>query len=176
MTGGTSEVNAALIIAVVSLALSLVSTGIAVASFLRTRRIQSFEYAARLQLENENIVGGSGPEAFHYSADLVNSGLKPVEVRQIWMDYGGRSDGTYYKFHVEGLFYVPPGGKRSIRFAMSKQDYEQLLKKFDLEECVFRLRICFSNATGGTVESTRNLMGLGPGKTTIYAQRGDAVV
>ena len=167
--------NVALTIAIISLALSLVSTGIAVASFFHTKNLQSYEYAARLQLENERIVGGRGPDVFHYSAELVNFGIKPIEVRDIWIDYGGSSDGKYYKFNVEGSFYLPPGGKRNVDFGLSKQRYEEVLGKFELEECLFRLRICFANATGGTVESTRNLMGLGPGKTTMYAQRGDAV-
>jgi len=169
-------VSVALIIAIISLALSVISTGIAVASFLRTRKFQAYEYATRLQLESENIQGGSGPEAFRYSADIVNLGIKPVEVREVCVDYGGQREGSFYKFHVEGLFYLSPNGKRNIGFSLSKDRYEEVLSKFGLEQCLFRLRVCFINATGSTVEATRNLMGLGNGTTTIYAQRGDAIV
>ena len=165
----------AIVIAIISLVLSVISTSIAVVSFRRTRTFQSYDYAPRLQLDNETIRGGSGPEAFYYSAELVNAGMKPVEVRAIYIDYGGESEGTYYKFHVEGLFHLPPNGRRNIYFSMSRQDYEGMLGKFNLEQCIFRLRVCFSNTTGGLVETTRKLMGLGPATTTAYAQRGDAL-
>ncbi|CAD7713007.1 MULTISPECIES: hypothetical protein [Xanthomonas] len=165
-----------LAIALVSLSLSVISTGIAIASYWRARSNQTYDYAARLQLENESIQGGSGPEAFHYSADLVNVGIKPVEIRNIFIDYGGQSEGTYYKFNVEGLFHLPPNGKRSVGFSISREDYEDVLTKFGVQQCLFRLRVCFANATGGNVEATRNLMGLGPSETTFYAQRGDAIV
>ena len=103
----------------------------------------------------------------------MNFGIKPIQVDHV--DYGGESEGDYYKFHVEGRFHLPPSGKRTVRFALSRKDYEEVLKKFNLEQCLFRLRVCFLNATGGTVEATRKLLALGPGKVTMYAQRGDAI-
>jgi len=167
----------ALIIALISLGLSLISTGIAVASFRRTRQIQNFDYATRLQLEDESILGsGYGPDdAFCYSANLVNLGLKPIQVDHVFVDYGGELEKTYFKFQVEGRFHLPPGGKRAILFSLAQKDYEEVRKRFSLEQCLFRLRVCFLNATGGTVETTRKLLSVGPGKVTMYAQPGDAI-
>lgn len=164
-------------IAISSLLLSVASTFIAIASYWRTRKIQAYEYATRLQLDNENIIGGGGQhQAFGYSADIVNAGLKPVELSNVFIDYGGTSNGTYYKFNVVGLSYLPPGGKRAIDFYLSRKDYEEVLSKFSLPRCLIRLRVCYLNPTGGTVEATRNLIALGPSETTMYAQRGDAIV
>ena len=165
----------ALTVALVSIVLSLISTGIAVASFLRTRRIQDYEYASRLQLEDEHVEGNGQENAFRYTATLVNFGTKPIQVDHIYVDYGGEAEGAYYKFHIEGRFHLPPSGRRAIRFALPRKDYEEALRKFNLEQCLFRLRVCFLNATGGTVETTRKLLALGPGKVTSYVQRGDAI-
>lgn len=164
-------------IAISSLLLSVASTFISIASYWRTRKIQAYEYATRLQLDNENIIGGGGQhQAFGYSADIVNAGLKPVELTNVFIDYGGISDGTYYKFNVVGLCYLAPGERRVIDFSLSQDDYRQVLSKYSLPSCLIRLRVCYVNPTGGKVEATRNLMGLGPSETTMYAQRGDAIV
>lgn len=175
MSAETFAMTPTLIIALVSLALSLISTCIAVVSFLRTRQVQNYDYATRLQLEDEDIQGNGQEDVFRYSANLVNLGIKPIQVDHIYVDYGGESDSSYSKFHVEGRFHLPPSGKRTIRFSLSRGDYEEVLKRFSLEQCLFRLRVCFLNTTGGTVETTRRLMALGPGKVTMYAQRGDAI-
>jgi hypothetical protein len=165
------------IISLVALIISLVSTGIAVVSLRRSRQIQEYDYATRLQIEEEEIRAlGPGPEdVFSYSAQLVNFGLKPVEIDRVYVDYGGDTLDTSWHFHVEGNSHMAPGGKRRINFSLSENDYQAALAKFDLERCLFRLRVRYFNMTGGIVEAQRRLISIGPVGTMFYAQRGDAL-
>jgi hypothetical protein len=169
--------TSAVVISVVSLALSVISTAIATITFWRTRRIQNYEYATRLQLEDEEILGaGPGPDdAFSYSVTLVNHGVKPVDIDSVFIDYGGEKEGSYLKHHVDGKSHLPPNGKRPVRFVLSKAQQRSVLDKFGLEQCLYRLRVCYISPDGTTVQARRNLMALGPHSTTIYAQRGDAL-
>ncbi len=161
---------------VVSLALSLISTAIALASFRRSRRLQDFEYAPRLQLEAEQVRGGySLKDVFHYSAELVNHGLKPVEIDAIYLDYGGKDLADSLHLHVEGNAHLPPNGRRAIECRRSKGDYEEVVARFGLKNCLFRLRVRYFNSTGGLVETERRLMSIGSDGIGLYAQRGDAL-
>jgi hypothetical protein len=169
--------NPTVIIPLLSLVISLASAAIAIISLRRSRQIQEYDYATRLQIEEEEIrAGGHGQQkAFSYSACLVNLGLKPVEIDRVYIDYGGDTLDRSWHFNVEGNSHIPPGGKRRIEFSISEKDYQATLVKFELEECLFRLRVRYFNMTGGTVEAQRRLMTIGPGRGTIYAQRGDAL-
>ena len=162
---------------IIALVIALTSAAIAVASFRRSGQVQEYDYATRLQIEQEEIRedGLRSENAFSYSAQLVNSGQKPVEVDCIYIDYGGNTLGTSYHFHVDGHSHIAPSDKRPIKFSLSKKDYRATLAKFDLGECLFRLRVRYFNITGGIVESQRILVGIGPGSTTHYVQRGDAL-
>lgn len=164
-------------ISLVSLIISMISAAIAVASFRRSRQTLEYDYATRLQIDQEEIrAGGVRPEdAFSYSARLVNFGQKPVEIDDIYIDYGGDTLKTSWHFNVEGNSHIPPGGERRVEFSLSKKDYEATLAKFDLKQCLFRLRVRYFNMTGGIVEAERRLISIGPGETTFYAQRGDAL-
>jgi hypothetical protein len=177
VAGMVSLMSPAVIISLVALIISLVSTAISVVSFRRSRQIQEYDYATRLQIEEEEIrAGGPGPEdAFGYSAQLVNFGLKPVEIDRVYVDYGGDTLDTSWHFHVEGNSHMSPGGRRRINFSLSENDYQATLAKFDLKRCLFRLRVRYFNMTGGIVETQRRLIAIGPGGTTFYAQRGDAL-
>jgi hypothetical protein len=177
VAGMVSLMSPTVIISLVALIISLVSTAIAVVSFRRSRQIQEYDYATRLQIEEEEIrAGGPGPEdALSYSAQLVNFGLKPVEIDRVYIDYGGDTLDTSWHFHVEGNSHMSPGGKRRINFSLSGNDYQATLAKFDLKRCLFRLRVWYFNMTGGIVEAQRRLIAIGPGGTTFYAQWGDAL-
>lgn len=164
------------LISLVSLILSLISLAIAVVSLRRTRQIQMYDYATRLQIEDEQIYGsGHGPDVFTYSAQLANMSSKPVEIDRIYVDYGGETLDTSWHFHVEGSCHIAPGGRRRIEFSLSKNDYEATLAQFGLEQCFFRLRVRYFNLTGGIVEAERRLMAIGPERVMFYAQRGDAL-
>jgi hypothetical protein len=172
-----SQVTPTTIIPLVSLIISLLSAAIAVASFRRSRQIQEYDYATRLQIEQEQIhAGGPRPEdAFSYSAQLVNVGLKPVEIDNIYIDYGGDTLETSWHFNVEGNSHISPSGRRRVEFSLSEKDYHATLAKFALQECLFQLRVRYFNVTGGIVEAQRKLVAIGPGGRTFYAQRGDAL-
>lgn len=166
-----------IVISSVALLLSLVSTLIGVASFRRSRRVQEFDYATRLQIEQEEVrAGGRRPEdAFSYSAQLLNSGQKPVKIDCVYIDYGGNTLETSMHFLVKGDCHLSPTSKLPIEFLLSQADYRAALAKFDLGECLFRLRVRYRNMTGGVVETQRMLMAIGPGSTTVYARFGDAL-
>src|SRR2546426_10383633 len=129
------------IISIVSLVVSLISTAIAVLSFRRTRHAQEYDPSARVQIDNEKIItGGPGKgDAFTYSADLVNVGVKPVEIDRVYVDYGGETLDTSWHFHVEGACHIPPSGKRQIKICLSEEDYEGA--KVGLQEGLLRLRV-----------------------------------
>jgi len=167
---------ATVILSVLSIVVSLVSTGIAIASFRRSRKLQNFDYATRLQLGDEAIIdGGPDPlDVFSYSAQLENHGLKTVQVERVYIDYGGDSRGSGYKHCVEGRFHLSPNAKRLIQFALKKPEYQDALEKFKIHECFFRLRVRYMNATGGVVETSRRLLAIG-NRHTFYAQKGDAL-
>ncbi len=161
---------------VVSLVISLISAFIAGVSFLRTMKLQEFDYATRLQVVDESIVG-QGPgsdDAFSYEANLENHGIKPVKVDSVYIDYGSKeSMNKRLKYHVEGEFYLVSGEKRKISFQLKKNDFNEALKKFEITQCYFYLRICFQSSTGKNIEATRSLVGLGENSTTIIVNRGE---
>lgn len=172
-----SLITPTLIIAVVSLIVSLISTTIAVVSFRRTRQIQAYDYATRRQVDEE-VIGVGGPrseDAFSYSAQLVNLGLKPIAIDSIYMDYGGETLDTSWHFYIEGSCYIPPSGKRRIKFSLSNKNYQAALEKFQVKRCLLQLRIRYFNMTSGIVEAQRRLMAIGPHEKTFYVQRGDAL-
>lgn len=161
---------------VVSLVVSFVSAGIAVASFNRTRKLQEFDYAARLQVADESIYGqGPGPDdAFTYEANIENRGQKPVKVDSVYLDYGGKESlNKRLKHYVEGEFYLGAGEKRKISFRLRKNDFNEALKKFEIDQCYFYLRVRFFSPTGTIIETTRPLMGLGENSNTIFARKGE---
>src|SRR3989442_16000049 len=112
------------IISIVSLVVSLISTAIAVLSFRRTRHAQEYDYSARVQIDNEKIItGGPGKgDAFTYSADLVNVGVKPVEIDRVYVDYGGGTrDKLWHFFFLRGC-HISPKGKRQVKFLFSRKE------------------------------------------------------
>ena len=172
-----SLVTSTIVISLVSLIISVISTAIAVASFRRNRQIQEYDYATRLQIEQEEICAGAPRkgDVFSYSAELVNFGLKPVEIDRVYIDYGGDTMDRAWHFVVEGNSHISPGGKRRIDFSLSEEDYQATLAKFGLQQCLFQLRVRYFNMTGGIVEAQRRLIAMGSGSTMFYVERGDAL-
>lgn len=171
--------NLPIALAVLSLLISVVSAGIAVASFVRTKKFQDLDYRPRLQFADQHLQGNdlsTAGKVFEYSASLENVGPKPVHVRDIYMDYGDRDPAKCFKYHLEGHFHLPTGGKRPIEFSLAKNDFDAVLKKFGIEHCHFSLRIVYDDTAGRSSEIVRNLMGLGKNPhVTVYAQAGDAL-
>lgn len=161
---------------VVSLVIFLVSVGIAFAKFWRTRRLQKFDYAARLQLADESLYG-QGPgenNAFTYEANLENRGLKPVRIDSVYLDYGSKdAHDRRYKHHVEGEFYLGVTEKRKVSFQLTKKNFHETLQKFGIDQCYFYLRVRFHTSTGTIVETRRPLIGLGENSTIIFAHKGE---
>jgi hypothetical protein len=75
-----------------ALLISLISIVLAYVSFKRTKIFQEYEYAPRLQL-NEELPEFSSQSLVHrpairYTAEIENRGSKPVEIESIYLDYG----------------------------------------------------------------------------------------
>lgn len=164
-------------LAILSLILSVVSTMIAIASFRRAKIFQEYDYAVWLQLGEEKIVGGGrdADDAFTYSAQLENSGLKPVHIESINLDYGGDSHDRCFTRTIGGEFYLPANGNRKFECVVSKRDYAKALAQFQLEQCQFRLRIRYFNATNQILETVRNIIARGSVGYTLYMQKGNVI-
>jgi hypothetical protein len=93
-------------IQLVASALAIVFSGISPVVSIRAYRLsarhQRFEFAPRLDIAHENVqmATRSFPVAFRYEAELVNQGLKPVDVSRVTMDCGSKDDPQRREHHV----------------------------------------------------------------------------
>lgn len=167
-------------IPIVALFISLASFAISVASYRRSGALQDFDYAARMQVVDEQI-GSSSPSlkdrpAFSYAAAIENRGAKPVKISDIYLDYGHKeNERKRIKFHLEGETYLPPGAKHAVAKSVSWEDVNSLKEKFGIGECFFFLRIVFIDAKSRKRETARILSGFDGDTTVMFAQRGDVL-
>jgi|SRR3972149_3432172 len=156
--------------------LSFVALVIAIISYIKTTRYQHFEYAARLQLsdENMNFASPSSP-MFNYSAKIENRGIKPMKIDRVYIDYGSRDDPKKRIKHViEGQFYLRPGEPREIKLNLSQSEVESIRQKFD-RQCMFFLRVLYHTAEGRIAEVTRFLGGYDKDMIIFVVQRGESL-
>jgi len=161
----------ATVVAVISLVVAVISLVVSIRANRRSARYQDFEYAPRLHVEDEDVrmATRSFPTAFHYRADLVNRGLKPVDVSRVIMDCGGADESSKREHHVvQGRFTLSPGGKREVSFDFSWEAVDDLRRRLDLTECAFLLRIRYEPPSGGVSEVQRRLGGVN-GETLGFA-------
>jgi hypothetical protein len=144
----------------------------------RAERTEMYDYAVRLQVRHD----WSAPPRvspfvlFSYSAAMVNVGLKPVRIENIFIDYGGETFDTSWHRVVDGRCDVPPQGERRIKFELRMDDYEETLKKFNLTRLFVRLRVEYVDVSGKIVEAERPVISFDSQRNLIYyAQRGDAL-
>lgn len=147
-------------------------------AFKRAKKYQEFEHEQRLQISGERIsesASGHDP-AFSFSANLENRGLKPIDVKSVWIDYGHEKDESLrYKYHVKGQFYLPAGDSEVISFSLSSSDFFATLSKFKIDQCFFFLRIELDGVGKETLTKRRRLTGIGRGTGTIVVHSGETL-
>jgi hypothetical protein len=174
------------LIALISILLSIVSTVIAVVSLRRTAIYEYFDYAARLDIEDELVqfarcVGeqtqiasmGSGAkgkdlprlnkdkEGFGYRASLKNKGEKGIPIASVHMDYGAKDDtDKRVKYVLEGKFHLASGEDRQVEFSLSYPEIEKTMQNLGIQQCLFWLRVTYENPNGKRLDLIRPLGGL----------------
>jgi hypothetical protein len=151
--------------------LSLISIVIAYLSFKRTKVFQEYEYAPRLQLNDELSHFGSRSlqdiPTITYSAEIENRGSKPVEVESIYLDYGARYEpDKRMKYSVEGQMYLSPSQKHNINVTVDWSQVQEMKERFNINQAMFFLRVSFYRPNGNLEESIRSLGGF-DGTTTV---------
>jgi hypothetical protein len=172
MSGSSAVIQ--LVISILAITLSVISVVISIRAHRRSARYQDFEFMPRLDLTNEDVrmASQSFPTAFHYRAELVNRGLKPVDVARVIMDCGSEGEAGKREHHVlYGRFTLPPGEKREISFEFRWKDIEDLRRKLKLSECKFFLRVRYEPPSGGVSEVQRSLGGVS-GETLGFVAPG----
>jgi hypothetical protein len=151
--------------------ISLLSIGLAYASYKRTKVFQEYEYAPRLQLNEEEMVLSDrelNRPAIRYSAEIENSGSKPVEIESIHLDYGaGDNSEQRMRYVVMGEMYLSPGQKHDLEVERSWEDVEEMKERYNINQAMFFLRVSFYRPNGNLEESVRSLGGY-DGSTTVF--------
>ena len=151
-----------LIIAIAALGLSLAAFGLSFVAFFRTRNLQDYDYKARLDLLDEDISFSveSLPEGFRYSALIRNNGSKSLEIVGLRMDCGSSADPSRrMKHRLEGSSHLPPGESVAIQFQLKQSDVRATMKKLEVEECLFFLRVSYKDTRSKVVYVERELGG-----------------
>jgi hypothetical protein len=118
-----------------ALLISLISIVLAYVSFKRTKIFQEYEYAPRLQL-NEELPEFSSQSLVHrpairYTAEIENRGSKPVEIESIYLDYGHRDDSSKrMRYSVAGEMYLSPGQKYDLEVERSWEDIAEVKERY----------------------------------------------
>lgn len=158
-----------------------IAAGLAVLAFVQHQRLikyQDFEYAIRLQLQDENISFSSiaSQSAFRYTSKIVNSGTKTTEIDNVYIDYGSDDDPEKrFKHIVEGKFYLRPDDHREIEFNLTHSELEDTMQKFELRQCLFSLRVVYHEVTGKITQSARHLGNFG-GEGIIFVAHHSSVL
>ena len=159
-----------------ALLISLISIVLAYVSFKRTKIFQEYEYAPRLQLNDELAHFGSPslPDrpAITYRAEIENRGSKPVEIESIHLDYGARDDSDQrMRYSVAGEMYLSPGQKHEINVTVDWSQVEEMKERFNINQAMFFLRVSFYRPNGNLEESVRSLGGYDGTTAVGVAQR-----
>lgn len=163
------------VLPIASIILSVISVFIAVWSFLRTRQLQEFEYAPRLQLINMKQAFSTG-KVFDFAAGLKNYGVKPVKIDRVYMDYGSKEYPDKRLHHeIEGDFYLSSEEEREFQFHLSKGDAEKTMKDFSTNSCMFYLRILYYDRKGKVREIIRDLGGYNRESAVFIVPRGETL-
>ena len=167
-------------IPIAAIIVSLISLLISFASYRRSKIFQDYEYAPRLQIVNEEVVGGSPslPDrpAICYKAEIENRGSKPVKIDSIYLDYGDRNDANKrMKCHIEGEIFISPGKSHLVSKEIAWKSVEEMKKRFNINQCHFFFRIVYHLANNEIQETSRALFGFDGVSTIINVQKGDCL-
>lgn len=156
--------------------ISIVALSISILSFVRSSRYQSYDYSERLQILNE-CISQSSPSftnAFSYSAKIENRGLKPVEIDNVWIDYGSQDEiKKRLKHNITGRFYLSPSQAKEITFQLDRKDMKETMERFNINKCIFFLRVEYKTVYGKITCAVRLIGGYEGNSCIFFAQRGD---
>ncbi len=163
-------------IAISSTIISVIALIIAIASYLRTKKFQDYEYSPRLQILNEHLTYGCPSlkdiPVISYRAEIENRGLKPVKVDSLYLDYGDKVDSNKrMKRHIHGELFLSSGQRHGFDIEITWAAVEQMKKHFNVSQCFFFFRVVYHTPDGSIQENTRSL-----GDTrTIIIQKGNCL-
>ena len=155
---------------------------LAALGFFRHRRVkkyQDFEYAIRLQIQDEKPIISSrlSQSAFQYTAKIINSGTKPTEIDRIYIDCGSDNDPKKrFKYVVTGKFYLSPGDHREIKFNLTRSELEDAMRKFEIRQCMFSFCVSYRKATGDIAQAERYLGSCGKKGIIFGVYHGSVLV
>jgi hypothetical protein len=163
-------------IAIASFIISVIAIVIAIASYLRTKRFQDYEYSTRLQILDEWLERGSpslrNMPALVYRAKIENRGSKPIKVDSLYLDYGDKVDSNKrMRRHIDGEMYLSSGQRHEFDIEISWTNVEQMKKHFNINQCFFFFRVVYHTPDGSIQE---NIRPLGDARTTIIL-KGDCL-
>ena len=130
----------------------------------RLKKYQDFEYAVHLQLVDEEValLSESFGHAFHYSAKIENCGSKPVQIKNVLLEYGsGNNLGKRFKLQIEREFYLRTGERQEIKVFLSSDEIAKANSTFELNDCNISLRINYINPLGALEQKERHLVSTG---------------
>jgi len=163
-------------IAIASIIISVIALGIAIASYLRTKKFQDYEYSPRIQILDEHIMYGSPSlkdiPALSYRAEIENRGSKSIKIDSLYLDYGDKVDSNKrMKRHIGGEMYLNSGQRHEFDIEISWADVEQMKKRFNINQCFFFFRVVYPTHNGSIQENTRSL----DGERTNIIPKGDCL-
>ena len=144
------------------------------------KKYQDYEFATRLQILDEQIHEGSSSikdrPALSYQARIQNRGMKSVKVDRVYIDYGDESDSSKrMKYVIEGEVFLSPGQILEVKKEITWTDVEEMKKRFNINQCIFFLRVVYHSPDGQIRETTRPLCGFDGNDRISYAQRGNCL-
>ena len=175
--------------------LSGIAILISVYSLIKTRQYLRYDYAMRLQVENESIekyplnkaieiaemlerdseeydantAWKNEDPAFIYEAILTNVSDKPVDVAAIYLEYGSTTDESKrYKYVIEKNFHLGADDKHTISCNLTQGRVGIAMKEFSTTDFGFSLIVEFFSAQGNLIEDKRNF----GSERMVVVQRG----
>lgn len=152
------------IITIASVLINIVQFFLGLKKDRRLKKYQDFEYAAHLQLVDEEValLRESFGSAFHYSAKIENCGSKPIQIKSILLEYGSRDNlEKRFKLSLEREFYLKTGERQEIKKFLSSDEIAKANSTFELNDCNISLRINYISPLGAVEQKERHLVSTG---------------
>jgi hypothetical protein len=166
----------AIIISGISLVFTIAGFPLSIVSYCRSARFQDFDFMVRLDIDEEQekvqLKTRSFPTAFHYEADLVNRGQKPVDITRIILDCGSKDEHKQRAHFVKSSgFTLSAGDKRRISHECSWKEIDDLRRELGLTDSLFFLRVLYKTPSG-TVSEVQKPLGGFQGEMGVFMAKG----
>ena len=184
-----------------ALVVAIASVIISTIALRKSSMYQSFEYAARLELESEQkaiaaqvgdrtyiAVPGSDAKGsrtlpspaednvLSYRAKLVNRGHKTVYINEVSLECGSRDQPEKrMKYHVLGDCYLSHNAKQEIHKVITGENIRAVRDRFGVGACMFVLRVDYTSVEGDRLTMRRMLGGVTNGGIINSVSKGAAL-